>query len=776
MKKNSIKNIKQKMIVSLVTVILIFNFIFPPRSQAIKSEIADTLQTLVCWIGDSIINLLQESTMGETAVFEDYTTWQQKVNQDNLDNADGLWENFLASCGVFFGSTKLGATIQGLISGDNADYPGPVALIKYSVATIVSNKIPAFDVNFFRPMKELNGKISTAEVLKDVVQKWYYAFRNLAVVALLSILVYLGIRIVLSSAASEKAKYLKTIQNWLTAIVLVFILHYIMAFTLNIIDQVNNALSINIITDDGYDTLMGSMRVAAETSEGYAENLTYTLIYAVLVVYAVMFTFIYLKRTIYLVFLTIIAPLVAVTYPIDKEKDGKSQAFDMWVKEYFFNALLQPIHLLLYWLLVTSADDLVKQNPIFAIVAIGFMIPAEKLIRQMFGMENVGQDSALGGFAGGAMAASALSKLKGAGKRISSSSNKPKNEGNDDKQSNIKMAKLDDVFGNNPNNQDVGSDGNSNIRTQSPNTANANTNANANNTQNEGNTPTNGNNQQATVSQRFRDGTVGQAPNNRPNAEDKSNTNKPARGRIGKMAQGVSNKANQLKSSKAYKGSKSVLRTAGRSMWKNKEKIIRGVSGAALGAAGATIGAAAGIASGNVDNVFKYGALGAGAGSGLSNLAISGVKNVGTAAYTAGKGTKAAFLKGYYDDDKEYQQNVLIPQLMKKNEKNKELQEKYKKAGIDMKTSGGRKALYKNGYVNEADILDALKLQQSTGISDKELVQDAIMSKQIQKFSDVDAVGKELLSRLRADGLNEERANEEKERRMKDIKKLAGLT
>ena len=31
-------------------------------------------------------------------------------------------------------------------------------------------------------------------------------------------------------------------------------------------------------------------------------------------------------------FLTLIAPIVAFTYPIDKMADGQAQGFDMWVK------------------------------------------------------------------------------------------------------------------------------------------------------------------------------------------------------------------------------------------------------------------------------------------------------------------------------------------------------------------------------------------------------------------------------------------------------------
>ena len=77
-----------------------------------------------------------------------------------------------------------------------------------------------------------------------------------------------------------------------------------------------------------------------------------------------------------------IAPLVALTYPIDKVGDGKAQAFNMWFKEYAMNAVIQPVHLVLYTALVTSAIDLAKDNVIYAVVAIAFLIPAEKFIKK----------------------------------------------------------------------------------------------------------------------------------------------------------------------------------------------------------------------------------------------------------------------------------------------------------------------------------------------------------------------------------------------------------
>ena len=91
-----------------------------------------------------------------------------------------------------------------------------------------------------------------------------------------------------------------------------------------------------------------------------------------------------------LAFLTMIAPLVAMTYPIDKMNDGNAQAFNMWLKEYVYNLLIQPFHLILYTMLVGSAIDFATENILYAVVAMGFLFQAEKLLRKFFGFDKAG--------------------------------------------------------------------------------------------------------------------------------------------------------------------------------------------------------------------------------------------------------------------------------------------------------------------------------------------------------------------------------------------------
>ena len=134
-------------------------------------------------------------------------------------------------------------------------------------------------------------------------------------------------------------------------------------------------------------------------------SIGYTIVFIALVIYTVMFLIIYLKRVIYMAFLTMIAPLVALTYPIDKISDGQAQAFNMWLKEYVYNLLLQPFHLLLYTMLIGSAMEMATNNMIYTLVALGFLIPAEKLLRRFFGFDQKAPEagSIVGGVVGGSM-------------------------------------------------------------------------------------------------------------------------------------------------------------------------------------------------------------------------------------------------------------------------------------------------------------------------------------------------------------------------------------
>ena len=423
--------------------------------------------------------------------------------------------------GIAGGGLAAISVINSEFLSDTVDLP----VYQISPDMIFSNKILFLDVDFFNPrdkvvatntkgeaLKDENGNVlyweSTANQLQSTLSKWYNTLRDIAVVVLLSVLVYVGIRIVLSSTANDKSKYKQMLYDWIVAMCLLFFMQYIMSFSNMIVNNLTNVLTnievknvteilipdkngkvsktlekmeydlskIKISNDDGdfirwTTNTMGVIRINAQLAK--QQNTSYAaygVMFFVLVLFTMYFLFTYLKRVLYMAFLTMIAPLVAMTYPIDKMNDGKAQAFNMWFKEYIFNLLIQPMHLILYTVLVSSAFELASTNYIYTLTAIGFMIPAEKLLRKFFGFEKAQTPGLLGGAAGAAMTMAAMNKVLsrgGSGGKGGSGSGSSSKGGGDNSQQRLRtnpsFDKKDAMLGDGSDYLNSNSDQNANV-------------------------------------------------------------------------------------------------------------------------------------------------------------------------------------------------------------------------------------------------------------------------------------------------------------------------
>lgn len=411
--------------------------------------------------------------------------------------------------------------------------------------------LPIFYANFFNVYEDTaendSYSIKSNEILRPVISNIYKYLRNLCLVLMMLVLLYIGIRIMLSASSSEQSKYKNMLIDWGVGLCLLFIMHYIMSFIMNINDVVldmlkndsaatyyicfgrlgdssdggssshgwgeewyglfdehkdktfldlhldipgnvttgtwqgeaegqsdktgfsfneddatiqvdthtewgdNGKVRINAYIDgdendkyyiavyranlmeyvrtlSGYDADFITMytnnlkgdKVESEKGSDTSNDaayLGYAIMYLALVIETVMFAVIYFKRILQLAFLTMIAPLVAFMYPIDKIGDGKAQAFNTWFKDYLFNVLIQPLHLLLYTIFVVAAIDLFSKNILYALAIYAFMIVAEKYFKKMFGFDKAssGGGGPLAGAIGGGMAMSGLNKLTGLG-------------------------------------------------------------------------------------------------------------------------------------------------------------------------------------------------------------------------------------------------------------------------------------------------------------------------------------------------------------------------
>lgn len=120
---------------------------------------------------------------------------------------------------------------------------------------IIFNGIGFLDINFLNPASNSlfvsNGSTS---ILGKVVRSVYSTIFSLAVLFLGVAVGIMAIRLALSSIAAEKAKYKQAIVNWATCIVMLFLMHYILAFVFWVNEQMVQIAS-NIFIDSIPDDL-----------------------------------------------------------------------------------------------------------------------------------------------------------------------------------------------------------------------------------------------------------------------------------------------------------------------------------------------------------------------------------------------------------------------------------------------------------------------------------------------------------------------------------------
>lgn len=399
------KGVTQKIIIALVIVILTTFSVPTPVQADWGGKLISPILNLVIALFDGVQHLLEYAMLGETSAF------MKDIGSGDYEDTAG---DVIITTDEFIDATFFG------LNAIN------VPKITYTPEAIFSNQVPALDVNFINPSVKGNDERNVAVQLQPVIASWYVAIRTMSIVGLLSVLVYLGIRMLLSSLAADRAKYKKMLFDWVVAICLVFALHYIMSFALTMAETVTAMISsnaegmftVNATKLDGLgkstygitfgSNLMSYVRFMTQAGD-FNTKIAFFALYIMLVIYSIRFTWVYLKRVVNMAFLTLIAPMVALTYPIDKVSDGKAQAFNMWIKEFTYNALIQPLHLLLYVVLLGSAVQLAADNPLYAIVCLGFIIAAEKLMKSMFGFGKA-SGGTLGSLAGAAGVTALASK------------------------------------------------------------------------------------------------------------------------------------------------------------------------------------------------------------------------------------------------------------------------------------------------------------------------------------------------------------------------------
>lgn len=244
-----------------------------------------------------------------------------------------------------------------------------------------------------------NGAVkTTSTTIANIVSYWYGVFRGIAIAVYLVMLLYIGVRILLSSTGKSGQKYKEMLTSWLVGVVMLAFYPIVMKYTVII-----NDLFIGMMDPE---TTQGEALAAPNLGTNQAENvdamkkirdeaekknnIALTLIYIVMLGQLIVLIGVYYKRVFMMAFLITIFPIIAGMYIWEKTKGGGKSSLTTWTKEYVILVLTQTFHAIVYVVLVDGAYIAFQKsnNWFIFMISVLFLFEAEKIIRSIFGMRS----------------------------------------------------------------------------------------------------------------------------------------------------------------------------------------------------------------------------------------------------------------------------------------------------------------------------------------------------------------------------------------------------
>lgn len=388
----------KKIVISIMLVVIITFAVMPPSAHAIDpggilikpftSIAVSVLDTINGWMTYFIVGVSNGfASWGSDTVDEILDALADQSTYASLQDSNGnitVWSVVTNLNDVIsIGASKIYSC---WVCMDDF-FTGKINLANINIFKDINEPGIFSKILDFFGMGTLTGDIGTNVLIaiKASVASWYYALRNLAALGLLCALIFNAIRILLSSVADEKAHYKMQLIDWAKAACLVIFLHLIMILILDVGDALIKILS----HLNSRFTMLAYIR--GKLTFNFSMNqIGYLVLYGMLTYYTLAFAISYFKRFFYTMILIVIAPIVSLLYAFGKQ--GKD-IFNKWLKEFVYNTMLQPYHLLIYTLLFGWVASILQSGSssdifvvIYACIVAHFIKDAEKYYRSLFGM------------------------------------------------------------------------------------------------------------------------------------------------------------------------------------------------------------------------------------------------------------------------------------------------------------------------------------------------------------------------------------------------------
>jgi hypothetical protein len=245
-----------------------------------------------------------------------------------------------------------------------------------TIDTMLFNEEPLVDINFFndseavKEIKEKNPKAFIIQI-REGIKTWYYVLRNIAIMVMVIVLMYVAIRMLLNmytESPENKARYKEMMIAWIKALSTLIIMHIVIytviAFNTDIIETIKDVAHIDDPRLQNLNVILLERALDIRLSISFPA----TILYVMVTFLTIQYFFVYLKRFILVLILIISGPFIIVKTAYESTGKSVSKTYSKWLYDLIINVMEQSIHALFYALFVRSLFEGAMEN------LLGFLI------------------------------------------------------------------------------------------------------------------------------------------------------------------------------------------------------------------------------------------------------------------------------------------------------------------------------------------------------------------------------------------------------------------
>ena len=258
----------------IIAIVTIFNLILPIQTAYAAEPKKESVNEVMGGISNESADSLMND--GKTTANPEGGSSKHKVSPE--PSMGGATASAVAKL-INIIPTLISSLLNSVVNSQQINSSGT---LEFTIQDLLEGKYDMFSIDFFGNVNETE---KVTGMLTQSIVVWYSAMRNLAIGITLLVLVYVGIRMAISTVADEKAKYQKMLIAWVKGFCMIFVLIYIIMLAINIsngiVDLVpkssENLEKTLMYGNIGFGTMNGKDGKPFKTRDGGVMRLEYLL-------------------------------------------------------------------------------------------------------------------------------------------------------------------------------------------------------------------------------------------------------------------------------------------------------------------------------------------------------------------------------------------------------------------------------------------------------------------------------------------------------------------